>query len=150
MANSPEQERYRAIYDQLNERLQVLTIRRDEAELSLGDLKKEISSLEETLTYLAPLSGYIFNPTNLGNVGITEAVRTVLNLEAPERISVSDLKKKMEDHGFSFESYSSPGATLHTVLRRLADAGEVKLEKDGYKVFYLPVQQEISDEDIPF
>jgi len=139
-----DQNDYQTIYEQLSSRLIDLTNRRNDEELALADLSKEIENLEETMSHLAPLCGYVFNPTNLSNLGITQAVRLVLSTE--ERMSVADIRKKMEERGFSFTSYSAPAATLHTVMRRLVDAGDVKSEREGYKVFYTSLKEA----EIPF
>jgi hypothetical protein len=138
-----EQKDYQTLYDQLNSQREKLTTKRNELELSLGDLSKEIQNLEETMTHLAVLCGYVFNPTKLDNLGISKAVRQVLSMT--ERMSVAEIRKKMEERGFSFASYSAPAATLHTVLRRLVESGDVKVEREGYKVFYTSLA-----EDIPF
>ena len=52
--------------------------------------------------------------------------------------------------GFDMEAYSNPLATVHTVLRRLAESGEVETthEMSDSKKFTIPVSKHLAVEKI--
>jgi hypothetical protein len=68
--------------------------------------------------------------------GMTELARVILE-EAFLPLSTNELKQRMEGKGFDFSKYTSPLATLHTVLNRLVKSGKVKvvLQKGGKKSY---------------
>jgi hypothetical protein len=136
---------YRSIYDALAEQLCKLQETRTELEVKLGDVTTEMERLEETMSYLAPLAGFMTDPNSLVGIGITEAVRQALDRKV--RMSASEVKAKMEQRGFDFSDYSAPDASIRTVLKRLVEAKKAEVEKEGWKTFYkyLP-----TDEEIPF
>jgi hypothetical protein len=136
---------YRAIFDQLSSQLEELRQSRVELEVKLGDIENEIGSLEETLKRLGPLAGYLNDPDDIGGLGITEAVRGVLDLK--NRMSAAEVKIKMEQKGFDFSRYSAPDASVRTILRRLVDAEKAEVVKEGFRTYYkyLP-----TDDEIPF
>ena len=136
---------YVKIYMQLLSRIGELKGRRAELEAALGDTVHEIENIKKAIDHLAPLAGMMYDEKDVSNMGITDAVRHVL--DPKERLSVAEIKAKMEEQGFDFSSYNAPNASIHTILKRLVDAGKAELEKDGWNSFYkyLP-----TDEDIPF
>jgi|SRR5580704_9235411 hypothetical protein len=145
---------YKKMYSELQERASELGRQRTDLELQLGEIVTQLKNLNQTLNHLAPLAGRVADPfedSDLENMGITDAVREVLNPDV--KLSVNDVKEKMEKRGFDFSKYSAPGASVRTVLNRLVDAKppQAVIEKEGYKTFYSGVAgPEITDEDIPF
>src|SRR5258708_3325746 len=98
---------YKKMYSELQARVHELSRQRTDLELQLGEIGTQLKNLAQTINYLAPLAGYVADPfeeSNLENMGITDAVREVLNPE--EKLSVSDVKEKMEKRGFDFSKYS--------------------------------------------
>jgi hypothetical protein len=142
MATTPD---YKAIYDQLAAKVAELWQTRTELEVRLGDIGKELESLEETMSHLSPLAGYTSEADSIGNLGITDAVRGVLDLKT--RMSAAEVKAKMEEKGFDFSKYSAPDASVRTILKRLVEANKAAVEKEGYKTFY---KYQLTDEEIPF
>lgn len=136
---------YRGIYDELSAQLTELQQTRTELEVKLGDVVKEIESLEEAMSHLAPLAGYLSNPDSIVNLGITEAVRGVLDTDV--RMSAAEVRAKMEEKGFDFSGYSAPDASVRTILKRLVEADKAQVEKEGWKTFY---KRLLSDDEIPF
>jgi len=136
---------YQGIYENLRKRLGQLEDRRAEVEAELGDLTSEINRLNETLSHLAPLAGYVFDTDSVAGLGITEAVRGVL--DRTERMSVADVIAKMEERGFDFSQYSAPTASVRKILSRLVTAERAKVEKDGWRTFYLFL---VTKDDMPF
>jgi hypothetical protein len=136
---------YKNIYEVLSNKVAELWQMRTELEVRLGDINKELEGLQETMTHLGPLAGYTSGPDSIAELGITDAVRGVLDPKV--RMSAAEVKAKMEERGFDFSKYSAPEASVRTILKRLVEAKKAEQEKEGYKIFYrfLP-----TDEEIPF
>jgi hypothetical protein len=145
LLSAMETPNYTSIYAELAKQLLRLEETRAELEAKLGDVTTEIERLEETMSHLAPLAGYLTDPDSVVGLGITEAVRQVLDRKI--RMSAAEVKTKMEQRGFDFSDYSAPDASIRTVLKRLVEAKKAEVEKEGWKSFYkfLP-----TDEEIPF
>lgn len=142
-----EKDDYGKLYNNLTHELVALKERRTQIETDLGDLNKQIESLDKATDYLAVLAGYARMFTNdLSELGITDAVHEVLDPE--QRLSVAEIKAKMEVGGFDFSKYSAPNSSISTILRRLIDAGKAEPEKEGWKTFYKATKAK--EEDIPF
>ena len=138
---------YSSIYSELAKQRVRLAETRTELEVKLGDVKTEIQRLDETMSHLAPLAGFLFlaDPDSVVGLGITEAVRAVLDKEV--RMSAAEVKTKMEQRGFDFSDYSAPDASIRTVLKRLVEAKKAEVEKEGWKTFYKYLPR---DDEIPF
>ncbi|HLK04420.1 MAG TPA: hypothetical protein VKT53_08265 [Candidatus Acidoferrum sp.] len=136
---------YRAIFASLAEQHGELLQTRAELEVKLGDVTKEIESLNEAMNHLAPLAGYALFSESVANLGITDAVRGVLDPEV--RMSAAEVKAKMVERGFDFSKYSAPDASVRTILKRLVDGKKAEVEKEGWKSFYRFLA---TDQEIPF
>jgi DNA repair exonuclease SbcCD ATPase subunit len=68
--------------------------------------------------------------------GLTELARITLE-EVGLPLNASQLKTRMETKGFDFSKYTSPLATLHTILTRLVKSGRVRVvpEKGGKRSY---------------
>jgi hypothetical protein len=138
---------YETMYAQLGKERRALENRRAEMEANLADISKQIESLQETMSNLAPLAGYTLFEESLAKLGITDATRKVLSLESEEWMSVSEIKTKMTDLGYDFSKYSAPDASIHTTLKRLVEAEKAESKKEEWRIFY---KFKGTDEDIPF
>lgn len=158
------EERYAGTWSELMEECSDLEGRRTELEEELDEVKKKIAHLEEVLRHLAPLAGLTYHDTDLSGLGITAAVRVVME-NSKERMSASDVRRALEGRGFDFSAISSPMSSIYKILSRLADDPDcpVKKERDGNATFYCwekpepapapddyAQSAEISDDDIPF
>jgi hypothetical protein len=142
-----EREDYQKLYTDLCNELSTLKARRTQIETDLGDLNMQIERLDKATDHLAALAGYARMFANdLSELGITDAVHEVLDPE--QRLSVAEIKAKMEAGGFDFSKYSAPNSSISTILRRLVDAGKAEPEKEGWKTFYKAIKAK--EEDIPF
>ena len=137
---------YQDIYLGLSRKLGELEQTRTELEVQLGDVANEIKCIKETVRHLAPLAGFgPPEPDNVADLGITDAVRAVLDPNV--RMSAAEVKSKMEQQGFDFSRYSAPDASIRTILKRLVEAKKAEVEKEGYNTFYKLLY---TDEDIQF
>ncbi|HET9384334.1 MAG TPA: hypothetical protein VFO67_04240 [Gemmatimonadales bacterium] len=94
-------------------------------------IDKRLSELAQTIATLSRLCG--LTPTVPW--GLTDACRTVLrNAGAP--MTPSDVRDRLQGIGYDLASYSNPLAAIHTTLKRLAEAEELRTAslqgKPGY------------------
>lgn len=121
---------YKTWYAAAKEELQRLQEERTALEQRRTGLDKQIAALTWTLNGLAPLVGEEPLPPPAGAVqapaaGITDSIRAVL-AEADRPLSAGEIRDQLRDLGFDTASYSNVLATIHTVLRRLREAGEIE------------------------
>jgi hypothetical protein len=136
---------YKKMYDELSEKVSQLWETRNNLEIELGNISKELEALQETMVHLAPLAGQTSEFDPLTHVGITDAARSVLS--PAHRMSAAEVRTAMEQRGFDFSKYSAPDATVRTILKRLVEAEKASVEKEGHKIFY---KYAVTDEEIPF
>lgn len=137
---------YNKLYFEMDTKLDELKEKRAELEAQLGDITNEIKCVDAMKRHLAPLAGIgIFEARNVAELGITEAVRAVL--DPKQRMSAAEVKAKMEEEGFDFSAYSAPDASIRTILKRLVEAGKAEFEKEGHYIFYKFVY---TKDDVPF
>ena len=115
-------------YEYAKAELQKLQGERGELERQLENHEQRIAVLERTVNFLAPLAGE--EPVRPAipegaNAGMTDSIREILR-KSPEPLTASEIREGLERLGFDMKSYSNPLATIHTVLRRLAEADEVE------------------------
>lgn len=133
------------MYVALQNQFDALCTERTELEVKLADISRQIDHLNKTMRHLAPLTGVMASEDDIKELGITDAVRSVLNPTV--RMSATEVRAKMQEKGFDFSEYSAPDATVRTVLKRLAEAKKAEEEKEGRNVYY---KCSVSDEEIPF
>ena len=118
-------------------RLKKLVADRDKLDLEIervGEYIKANANFlpdEERETQLHKLQQIIAGPP-----GFTDAVRIVLSKNrsyAATAIGVRDLLIK---DGYPLDGYSNPLASIHTILKRLADRGEVEIETTSGEIYY--------------
>jgi hypothetical protein len=85
------------------------------------DLDARLAQLGESIGTLTRLCGY--TPTVA--YGLTEACKTSLRC-AKAQMTPLEVRDRLQATGFDINRYSNPLAAIHTVLRRLAESGEVR------------------------
>ena len=91
------------------------------------DIDKRLTELSQTIGTLSRLCGLI--PTVPW--GLTDACRVVLRSGLP--MTATDVRDRLHSIGFDLSKYSSELAAIHTVLRRLNEAGELRVLAGGAK-----------------
>ena len=94
----------------------------DHATRELARLEAEAAALRQTIAAIAPLIGEA-SPSS----GLTDAVRSIL-AKAREPLTASEIRGRLIEMGFDMKSYSNPLATIHTILRRLTESDEVRVQ----------------------
>src|SRR5438067_7199874 len=85
------------------------------------DIDKRLAQLAQTIGTLSKLIG--LTPTV--PMGLTDAVRLALRAGVP--MTPTDVRERLLAIGVDLSIYSSELAVIHTVLRRLNEAGEIRL-----------------------
>ena len=102
---------------------------------SLGEERRSIDTrlaqLAQTIGTLSRLVGHV--PTV--PMGITDAVRLVTRAGIP--LTPMDVRDRLQGMGFDLSGYASELSAIHTVLKRLNEAGELRIVpqpsgKDAY------------------
>jgi hypothetical protein len=104
-------------------------------------LESRLAQLKHSIAALTKLCGY--EPTVA--LGLTDACRLVLR-NATQPLTALDVRDRLASIGVDLEKHSNPLASIHTVLKRLHDAGELaERDRDDERstriayVFALPV-----------
>ncbi len=141
---------YRALYETTKNEIQKLEAEKIELQLAIAERDKQIAALIQTMHAIAPLIGE--TPPESPAGGMTDSIRKLM-AEAGHPLTASEIRDRLEAMGFDMKSYSNPLATIHTVLRRLADSGEVEtdyeLASKGPKKFAIAAKGGFTVEGIP-
>ena len=86
-----------------------------------ADLDQRILHLRQTLVSLSRLCG--FTPTV--SWGMTDGVRFILR-RAERPMSAIDVRDELANWGFDMSRYANDLSAIHTVLKRLNKAGEIR------------------------
>jgi hypothetical protein len=86
-----------------------------------ADLDQRILHLRQTLVSLSHLCG--FTPTV--SWGMTDGVRFILR-RAQGPLSAVDVRDELANWGFDMSKYANDLSAIHTVLKRLNKAGEIR------------------------
>lgn len=118
---------FQAWYREARVELEKLQREKGELERAVEDHEKQIAVLTRTVNFLAQMVGEPAVPAVEPDTqpGMTGSIREILK-KAPEPLTASEIRDALESLGFDMKSYSNPLATVHTVLRRLAEADEVE------------------------
>ena len=85
-------------------------------------LDTRIANLQHTIGTLNKLCGY--EPTV--PLGLTDACRMVLR-SSGQSLTALEVRERLRAFGFDLEKYANALAAIHTVLKRLNEAGEIRL-----------------------
>jgi len=116
-----------------------------------AELDKRLAQLHESIGALTRLCGY----TPTVSWGLTDACRVVL-ARAERPMSALDVRDRLAAIGFDLSKYSSDLAAIHTVLKRLYRAGELRFvprEPGNHAYEWLkgrPVRLDDPDALVPF
>jgi len=106
-------EEYRRALDRAVQEYEALTAERARLDARIGQLAQTIGTLTR-LCGMVPTVSW----------GLTDACRMVLKA-AGHPLSALEVRAQLQAMGFELSRYTSDLAAIHTVLKRLNDAGEV-------------------------
>ncbi len=112
---------------------------RDELKKQAIDLSLRIDQLDATIVALATLCGEVDSTVH----GMTDAIRSVMKKAHPNGLVPTTVKRLLLESGFSLTDHRNPGASIHTILKRLEKSGELRrgTHVDG-RVFYAWLDKE--------
>jgi hypothetical protein len=86
---------------------------------------------DERATQLQKLAETVAGPP-----GFTDSVRNVLRNVPSQALTAKKVRDLLRGAGFDLSSYTNPLASIHTILKRLAERGEVEVNASDGEVHY--------------
>ncbi len=86
---------------------------------------------EERAAQLQKLAEMVAGPP-----GFTDSVRNVLRNVPSQALTAKKVRDLLRGVGFDLSSYTNPLASIHTILKRLAERGEVEVSESNGEVRY--------------
>ena len=132
---------YQKAYESAKQELADLLAKQQEAERRIVLVRQSL----QTLAGLCESEGVEFTPSTeasylLENSTLADEIRTILKAAWPEFMRPRHIKFALERLGHDLALYQNPQATIHMVLKRMAESGEVQetsLPRDGKKTYRL-------------
>jgi hypothetical protein len=125
---------YKVALDQTLEQLAKALARRERLQLTQAKWDSHIDDLQDAAEALGRLCGIdptkqhpeLFPEDAEPEVGFTDAVREVFR-NADERFLYQPIsvREKLKEMGFPIAKYKNPLASIHTILKRLVEHGEI-------------------------
>ena len=132
-----ELKRYRATIVLCSLRLRKLVANREKLNLEIQRISALIAANadflpeEERAVRLQELEQLVADPP-----GFTDSVRNVLRANPERAATATDVRDLLAEAGFNLSDYSNPLASIHTILKRLAERGEVTTITDNGQTYY--------------
>ena len=125
--------------EDLKSALQVFTDRlkaaegeRAELEIKMREKDREIENLKKAVHQTLTVLGVAFGEP-ISSMGITDAIRHVV---AFNRTTPTQVREELDKQGFNLSAYQNPMASIYKILARLAESGELEVEREGWNTFY--------------
>jgi len=96
----------------------------DLTERRLAEIRERIIQLRRVVVSLSDMVG---EPTEISDLGITDATRTVLN-NATTRMTLQDIKEGLTQLGFDLRTQQNADASVLSVLNRMLEKREIRKE----------------------
>jgi hypothetical protein len=132
---------YQKAYESAKQELASLLAKHQEAERRIVLVRQSL----QTLASLCESEGIQFNPSTqasylLEHSTLADEIRTILKAAWPEFLRPRHIKCALQHLGHDLNQYQNPQATIHMVLKRMADSEEVQentVPEDGKKTYRL-------------
>lgn len=115
--------KYKTDLEQARIRLAELLRRREILDIQIAKQQRQVASLAT----LADESEETDQVLEMGLGGLTEACRTVLRAAGNRGLEPMEVRKELRHFHFPIDEYSNAMASIHTVLKRLVESGEVRI-----------------------
>ena len=118
-----EKDTYRDAFERAKDDYDALLLKRNETEELLASIDADLIKVRRGVIALAAMCGEDLDEMNLG---LTDSLRTLFN-QAPQALDLQEILKGIVDLGYDLSTQKNPRASIMAVLKRLQDAGEVRL-----------------------
>ena len=130
---------YQKAYESAKQELADLLAKQQEVERRMVLVRQSL----QTLASLCESEGVQFDPSAeasylLERSSLADEIRTILNAASPGSLRPNQVKCALERLGHDLTEYQNPQATIHMVLKRMAESGEVQentIPQDGKKTY---------------
>jgi hypothetical protein len=133
---------WKSVYDKAFDHLAELRAERDTLDTQLEEINKEIVQLEQVVSALTHLTAddaakdESLVVGGIAELGLAEACRKVLQTTNSYR-TARGVRDSLEASGYDLKGHhNNPLASIHGVLKRLVDSGEVEQLESGGKTRY--------------
>jgi hypothetical protein len=135
----PPSSDYQKAYESAKQELADLLARQQEAERRIVVVRQSLQTLAE----LCESEGVNIQPSAqaaylLESSTLADEIRTILKAASPQYMRPRHIKAALERLGHNLAPYQNPQATIHMVLKRMAESGEVEeamIPRDGKKTY---------------
>lgn len=94
--------------------------------------EQRILQLKATIKALDALSSRTTKDKAIQELGLTDAIRSLFKARPPDAIlTAKDVRRHLHETGFDRSKYSNFLASIHVVLHRLKDQGEIVPAENG-------------------
>ena len=132
---------YQKAYESAKQELADLLTKQQEVQKRIVLVRQSL----QTLAGLCESEGVQLDPSAeasylLENTTLADEIRTILKAASPEFLRPRHIKFALERLGHDLTQYQNPQATIHMVLKRMAESGEVQedtIPRDGKKTYRL-------------
>jgi hypothetical protein len=101
-------------------------------EVSVQTTKDWDAKIVQLRRIVVSLAAYVGEASEMESMGITEAIRTVMNA-ATTRLKVRHVKDELTNLGFDLAGQDNADASIQAVLNRLVDKKEIRRESERDK-----------------
>ena len=70
------------------------------------------------------------------DLGLTEAIRAVCLTGSSVWLGATEVKEQLDGRAFNWSSYTQPMSAIHTVLKRLHEAGQLDSKAENGRTVY--------------
>jgi hypothetical protein len=85
-----------------------------------------IAKQQQRVSALALLADEVDETFEKMALGLTAACRAAFRAAGPQGLMPTELRDSLKKMGFAVDKYSNPMASIHAVIRRLEDKGEIR------------------------
>jgi hypothetical protein len=124
-------------WEALQAERQRLTARRDEIEMELHETKTKIRHIDIAMEHLMPLADMGMFVSEITQLGLTDAVRRIMQMNKDVRLGATDVRNKLKEQGYDTSGLTAPMASIYKILSRLSEnPEEMRREKEEGRVYY--------------
>jgi hypothetical protein len=123
---------WKEVLDTARQKLETLRTRRDELDAEREEINLQVVQIEQLVENLAPLADEApfddvdpLIPANLGDLNLADACREILKVSSTNLTPIQ-MRDILAKNDYKLDQYSNPLASIHGVLKRMAESGEIE------------------------